>query len=96
MKTDLPKILYKGTLHELQITNSTLMRFARLGGKLSNLEDDPVSESITLVCAALDLKGDPIEHADDFPPVIKLAPAVKCAIEIYNEGMPGEPTGGKA
>lgn len=88
-------ISYKGERVPLVITNSVLMRFKRLGGDLAALESDPVSQAITLVCAALKLQGDPIDHADDFPPVARIAPLIAQAVAEYNgEGeAPGEPSG---
>jgi hypothetical protein len=88
-------IYYKGERVPLKITNSVLMRFRRLGGELDKLESDPVSQAITLLCAALKLQGDPIDHADDFPPVAKVADSIRQAVERYNgDGdAPGEPSG---
>lgn len=88
-----PTITYKGELRELKIGNAAMMRFSRLGGSLDKLEADPVTQAITLACAALDLKGDPIDHADDFPPVFEMVEPIKTAVEIYNGGKPGEPNG---
>ncbi len=88
-----PTITYKGTLHKLRIGNAAMMRFSRLGGDLAALESEPVEQAITLACAALDLPGDPIDHADDFPPVAQFADMIKKAIEIYGQGLPGEPVG---
>lgn len=88
-------IYYKGERIELKVTNSVLMRFKRLGGDLAALETDPVSQAITLLCAALKLTGDPIDHADDFPPVAKIAEPIAQAVARYNgeADAPGEPTG---
>jgi hypothetical protein len=71
------------------------MRFKRLGGDLAALETDPVSQAITLLCAALKLPGDPIDHADDFPPVAKVAESIGLAVARYNgePAEPGEPNG---
>ncbi|NBT33032.1 MAG: hypothetical protein EBT13_14320 [Rhodobacteraceae bacterium] len=88
-----PTIQYKGEIRPLVIGNAAMMRFARLGGQLDQLERDPVTQAITLACAALDLPGDPIDHADHFPPVGHLADAIRQAVEIYNDGAPGEPLG---
>ena len=88
-------IYFRGERVELKITNSVLMRFKRLGGELKQLEEDPVSQAITLLCASLKLQGDPIDHADDFQPVAQVATAIRDAVGRYNgEGLaPGEPTG---
>ena len=90
---DTPTITYKGERRELVIGNAAMMRFSRLGGSLEKLETDPVTQTITLACAALNLQGDPIDHADDFPPVFQLVEPIKQAVEIYNGGLPGEPIG---
>ena len=88
-----PTIKYKGKDCELKITNSAMMRFSRLGGDIKKLESDPVAQAITLVCAALDLKGDPIDHADHFPAVGQMGNALEAALSIYNGGSPGETDG---
>ena len=88
-----PTIKYKSEDRELKITNSTMMRFSRLGGDIQKLEGDPVAQAITLACAALNLAGDPIDHADDFPPIGQLADAISSAMLIYNGGQPGEKIG---
>lgn len=92
MKT--PFITYKGEQHPLKITNAVFIRFTRLGGSLQNLETDPVGEAITLLCAVLDLKGDPLEHADNFPPVPAIVQDVLDAVEVYQGGNSGESNGG--
>ena len=90
---DTPTISYRGEDRPLKIGNAAMMRFSRLGGSLEKLEADPVTQAITLACAALGLEGDPIDHADDFPPVFQLVEPIKAAVEIYNGGQPGEPSG---
>lgn len=88
-----PTIQYAGESRELKITNSTMLRFKRLGGNIKHLEEDPVEQVILLACAAFNLEGDPIEHADKFPPVFELAEPIRDAMQIYNGGQPGEPIG---
>lgn len=88
-------IYYKGERVPLEIKNSVLMRFKRMGGDLAALESDPISQAITLLCAALKLDGDPIDHADDFPPVAQVAESIGQAVARYNgeADVPGEPSG---
>lgn len=88
-----PEITYKGKPHTLKITNATMMRFTRAGGDFKQLESDPVAQAITLLCAALNLPGDPIDHADDFPPISQVVDGIKFAIEAYNTPPPGENNG---
>lgn len=91
-------IAYKGESRELKIGNAAMMRFSRLGGSFEKLESDPVEQAITLACAALGLTGDPIDHADDFPPLAQLADPIKQAMERYSgdSALPGESAGGAA
>lgn len=90
-----PTIRYKGELRELVIGNGAFMRFRRMGGDLTQLEADPISQAITLACAALQLPGDPLDHADDFPPIPQWADQVMQAVKIYmgEADTPGEPVG---
>lgn len=91
-----PTITYKGELRELVIGNAAFMRFQRMGGDLTKLEADPISQAVTLACAALNLSGDPLDHADDFPPVPQWSEAAVAAVQRYmgEADAPGEPTGG--
>ena len=95
MRDATPTILHKGQPREIVIGNAAMMRFRRLGGSLEKLEANPIDEAVTLACAALDLPGDPIDHADDFPPVPKFAEALVEAVRIYmgEADAPGEPGG---
>lgn len=89
-----PTITLDGEAHPFVVSNSTLMRFSALGGDLNALESNPVTQVIMLCCAALKLEGDPIDHADRFPPVAQLAEPIRLAMEIYSQGAPGEASGG--
>lgn len=74
-------IKYKGEDTEIVIDNRTMMRFELNGGSLTDFETKPVSCSITLACASLGLEGDPLDHANDLPPIAEIAEAVKLAME---------------
>lgn len=91
-----PTITHAGQLREMRIGNAAFIRFQRLGGDFQKLESDPVGQAITLACAALDLPGDPLDHADDFPPIPQWADQVMRAVKIYmgEADTPGEPDGG--
>lgn len=93
-----PSITYKNEPHELVIGNAAFMRFQRLGGDFKKLENEPVGQAVTLACAALNLPGDPIDHADHFPPITQWVDQVMRAVQIYmgEEDAPGEPHGGAA
>lgn len=82
------KITYKGEEREIKITNKSMMSFEMAGGKLSEFEENPVSNSIKLVCACLGLKGDPLNYADDFPPLVELSECIRQAMD--ESGMTGE------
>lgn len=75
------QIQYKGKAHQLNINNGTLLRFERAGGQFSKLQDQPISQMMLLLCAALQLDGDPVEHADHFPPLAELMPVLQTALE---------------
>tara|TARA_B100002019_G_scaffold289988_2_gene306742 strand:+ start:313 stop:594 length:282 start_codon:yes stop_codon:yes gene_type:complete len=75
------KILYKGEEREIKIDNKSMMRFEMNGGSLSDFESKPVSCAVNLACACLDLEGDPLDHANDLPPLSDIAEAVKSAME---------------
>lgn len=74
------KIQYNGEEKDFTINNGVLMRFESLGGSLSLFKDQPVSQSIKLACASLELQGDPLDHANLLPPATKLAPLMKDAL----------------
>jgi hypothetical protein len=74
-------IKYKGEDVSLKITNKTMMRFEISGGSFSDFSKSPISQSIKFVCSALDLKGDPIDHADDFGSMKEIADAIKDSLE---------------
>ena len=90
-----PTITYKGELRELRIGNAAMMRFTRLGGQLDKMEADPIGQGITMLCAILDLPGDPLDHADDFPTIPHAVEALKGAISGYTgeQVSPGEAAG---
>ena len=89
-------IRYRGEDRELRIGNAALMRYEQAGGDLQRLIDGkaPVTEAVTLVCSALGLPGDPVDHADDLPPLTALVEAVKVALDeaglTDTEDAPGE------
>ena len=82
-------IRYKGKDVELKLSNRTLMKYEMNGGSFAKYEEEPVSQSVKLVCAALDLDGDPLDHADDLPPLTELAEVMKEALDDS-----GQKTGG--
>ena len=91
-------IAYKGDLRTVPtIGNKVLMQFERQGGRLSELEQLPVTTAVTLICCALGLPGDPIDHADDLPSLKVIAQTVKAALEASgltgDEDEPGEQSG---
>lgn len=68
-------ITYKGKEKEIKIDNRAIMQFEMMGGNLASFEKQPVSSAIMLACAALGLKGDPLDHANHLP-AMSLLPAV--------------------
>lgn len=82
-------ITYKGEEREISINNRALMKYEMMGGSFSKFEVNPVSESVKLCCAALDLPGDPIDHANDLPSIQDLAEIMKDALS--SSGYAGEP-----
>jgi hypothetical protein len=74
-------IKYKGKETEIKIDNRAMMKFEMNGGSLSDFESKPVSCAVTLACACLDLDGDPLDHANDLPPLTEIAESVKEAME---------------
>lgn len=74
------KINYKGEEKEIQINNRTMMKFEQMGGTLQDFEDKPVTSSIILACASLDLQGDPLDHANDLPSLNELSEIMKEAL----------------
>ena len=81
-------INYKGESKEIKINNRALMAFELAGGKLSEFEANPVSNSIKLACACLGLKGDPLDHANDLPPLTELSESITQAMN--ESGLAGE------
>ena len=80
-------ITYKGVPRDLPATlkNSHLMRYEALGGKLQQFAAQPATEAVLLACAVLDLKGDPLTHADDLPPLVDLIEALSPLIAGLGE-----------
>ena len=82
-------IRYKGKDVELKLSNKTMMKFEMNGGSFAKYEAEPVSQSVKLVCAALGLEGDPLDHADDLPPLAELAEVMKEALDESGQGAGG-------
>ena len=74
-------ITYKQEEVEVKITNKVLMKFELGGNSMSDFETKPVSASITLACCCLGLDGDPLDHADDLPPLNELAEQIRVIME---------------
>lgn len=85
-------IKYKDEEKEITIDNRAIMSFEMMGGSLANFEAQPVTSSIMLACAALGLKGEPIEHANDLPPMKELPAIIQQAM---NESGLGNGKAGK-
>jgi hypothetical protein len=81
-------IKYKGESKEIKITNRALMAFELAGGKLSDFENNPVSNSIKLACACLGIEGDALEHADDLPSLKEISDSISDALK--ESGLEGE------
>lgn len=75
------KIIHKGEEKEIQIDNRTLLAFEQAGGSFSNFDEQPISSSIKLACAALGLEGNPLDHANDLPSLNKLSEIMRIALE---------------
>jgi len=82
------KIKYKGEEKELKITNRAMMAFELSGGNIKDFETNPVSSAIKLACACLKLQGDPLDHADDLPPLVEISEAITQA--MTESGYVGE------
>ena len=80
-------IKYKGKDKDIKITNRVMMAFEMSGGKLTEFETNPVTSAIKLACASLGLKGDPLDHADDFGSLAEISESIKDAM---NESGLGE------
>ena len=74
------KIQHKGEEKEIKIDNRTLLAFEMRGGSFSSFEAQPVLQSMLLACAALDLKGDPLDHANDLPALNELSEVMQEAL----------------
>tara|TARA_R100000773_G_scaffold29104_1_gene24974 strand:- start:6 stop:302 length:297 start_codon:yes stop_codon:yes gene_type:complete len=70
-------ITYKGERKEVEITNRVLLQFEMNGGSFTEFEQKPVQTSMQLACSVLGLKGDILDHADDFLPLSELAEEMK-------------------
>ena len=81
-------IKYKGKDKEIKIDNKSLMAFELAGGSLGSFEESPISNSVKLICACLGLKGDPLDHANDLPPLQELSQQIAIAME--ESGLSGE------
>lgn len=77
------KIRYKGKEVELVLNNRAMMKYEQLGGSFQKYDEQPVTQSVKLCCAALGLDGNPEDHADDLPPLQKLAEVMQ---EALSEG----------
>ena len=66
------KIKYDGKLVSIKLDNRAMMKFELEGGSISDFESHPISASIRLACACLNLSGDPLEHANLLPPLKEL------------------------
>lgn len=75
------KIKYKGKDQDIKITNRVMMSFELSGGKLTEFETNPVTSAIKLACACLNLKGDPLEHADNFGSLADISNSIKDAMD---------------
>lgn len=74
-------VMYKGEEKELKIDNRALLAFEMNGGKFTDFDSSPIKASMLMACAALNLKGDPLDHANHLPPLSKLADVMKQALE---------------
>lgn len=74
------KIQHKGEEKEIKIDNRTLLAFEMRGGSFSSFESQPVLQSMLLACAALGLKGDPLDHANDLPALNELSEVMQEAL----------------
>lgn len=75
------KIKYKGKQVEAKIDNRAMMKFELNGGSIGQFETQPITASINLACACLGLEGDPLEHANDLPPIKELPAIMKVIID---------------
>lgn len=74
-------ITHKGEAKEIKLDNRTLLSFEMMGGSFDQFESQPITASIKLACAALGLKGDPLDHANDLPSLNELSEIMKQAID---------------
>ena len=74
-------IKYKGKEKEIKIDNRAMMKFELDGGSMSDFETHPISASIRLACACLNLEGDPLDHANHLPPLKELPEVMQQAIQ---------------
>jgi len=82
------KITYKGEEKDIKVDNKAIMLFEINGGNISDFDSKPIASSISLACACLGLTGDPLEHANDLPPMAELAESIKEA--MAGSGLSGE------
>jgi len=82
------KITYKGKEQEIKVDNKAIMLFEINGGNIADFDTKPIASSISLACACLGLTGDPLEHANDLPPMAELAESIKEA--MAESGLSGE------
>ena len=75
------KIKYKGKEKEAKIDNRAMMKFELGGGTIAQFETQPISASIQLACACLNLDGDPLDHATALPPLSELPQIMKLIID---------------
>ena len=82
------KIKYKGEEKNIVVDNKAIMLFEINGGSIAEFDSKPIARSISLACACLGLKGDPLDHANDLPPMAELAESIKEA--MAESGLTGE------
>tara|TARA_Y100000361_G_scaffold37821_1_gene32375 strand:- start:12011 stop:12289 length:279 start_codon:yes stop_codon:yes gene_type:complete len=82
------KIKYKGEEKDIVVDNKAIMLFEINGGSIAEFDSKPIASSISLACACLGLKGDPLDHANDLPPMAELAESIKEA--MAESGLTGE------
>ena len=81
-------IKYKGEEKEVILDNKCLMKFEQAGGSFNEFETKPWSTSVTLMCSALGLEGNPADHANDLPPLKDLSDVLQQALD--ESGLTGE------
>tara|TARA_R100000773_G_scaffold18445_1_gene16696 strand:- start:9619 stop:9915 length:297 start_codon:yes stop_codon:yes gene_type:complete len=75
------KIKYKGKDKEIKLDNRAMMKFELDGGSMAEFETHPISASIRLACACLNLEGDPLDHANHLPALKELPEVMQAVIK---------------